>query len=462
MRRRYLAALLALAGCASGARDGVPRPAPPDAAAPGVAARAASATDDVPDRPLTLKECIEVAVSRRGIVRRAELAVLIARARTDETFAQILPRVSVDLRGESRNNDRGAVFDGAEARMTGDRTVGTGSLSLIVPIYDFGGSMSKIDAAEARTRSAEHDGVRARHDLALAVSRAYFRVLEARKVIEVVDESLRVVERQLAAARDFERAGLVARNDVLTAEVQLARRRQESIEAHSNVEFAVETLNRVAGLDLARRTEVVDVLEASAWDGPLGEALAAAAERRPELLSLSEQIKAARSEHEAIAAEYLPGIFAFGSLNHTTDSFTLNKDWAAGGVGVRWSVFDGWASDARRRRTREETRDLQESRDELAIEIALGVRTAYRDVRDTAERVPVARQAIALAEENLRVVRDQFGAGLVTTADVLVEEERLASGRSTYFRTLYDYHDAVARLSHAVGGDLLADSRSRP
>jgi outer membrane protein TolC len=68
----------------------------------------------------------------------------------------------------------------------------------------------------------------------------------------------------------------------------------------------------------------------------------------------------------------------------------------------------------------------------------------------------VARQAIGLAEENLRVARDQYGAGLVTTADLLVEEERLSSARPAYFRALYDYHDAVARLAHAVGADPIA------
>lgn len=55
--------------------------------------------------------------------------------------------------------------------------------------------------------------------------------------------------------------------------------------------------------------------------------------------------------------------------------------------------------------------------------------------------------------ENLRIVRDQYGEGLLTSADILIEEDRLARSRSNYFRSLYDYHESYARLINAVGAE---------
>ncbi len=82
----------------------------------------------------------------------------------------------------------------------------------------------------------------------------------------------------------------------------------------------------------------------------------------------------------------------------------------------------------------------------------LQVKQAFLGVREAAERIPVARKSIEEAEENLRMVRDQYAQGLRTSAEVLIEEDRLARARSSYYGSLYDYHDAFARLTNAIGG----------
>lgn len=91
-------------------------------------------------------------------------------------------------------------------------------------------------------------------------------------------------------------------------------------------------------------------------------------------------------------------------------------------------------------------------RDEQIDDVLLDVRQAYLDQSAAAERIPVARKAIELAAENLRIVRDQYGQGLVTSVDVLIEEDRLSRARSNYYRALYAYHQAQARLTNALGG----------
>lgn len=450
--------LLAVSAAACAAGDALERPAVPEFDASVAAQRGLSASvprDELPARALTMRECIEAALSRRGAIRAADRRVLIARTRTEEMIAAVLPRLDLDARVAKRTNDQGVRFPERPPQVTGDRTVGTGSLSLIVPVYDFEGARGQIAVDEARSRVLSYDAVRARQDLALDVSRTYLRVLEAQRILQVVQESLRVVERQLAVSQDFQRAGLVARSDVLTAEVQLARRRQESIEAKNNIATATSTLNRLIGADVTRATTLVDVLEGSAWTSPLGESLVAALAQRPDLDALRGRVAAAQADVRAGLLEYTPNVYAFASFDRTTDSFTLHHNSATVGLGVKWSIFDGWASVARNTRRTLELRDAEEARDELAADVALDVRVAYQDVQEAAERIPIARQAIDLGEENLRVVRDEYGAGLVTSADLLAEEERLASSRSSYFRALYDYHDAIARLGHAVGAEPL-------
>ncbi len=370
----------------------------------------------------------------------------------DEAFAAVLPRLSLDGRYESRSNDRGIGTTSGPTATVGDRAVTTGTASLIVPIYDFGGSFARKAAEEARVEESIHDVEDVRRELALSVTRAYYRVLEAQRILEVVEESLRTLREQAASARDFLAVGLVARSDVLGAEVQLARRGQERIEAGNNLQLARASLNRLMGDDVEAPVDLSDVLEAPPWEGAFRAALERALALRPDLRSLGDRIVASRAELRATKAEYAPGIFGFASYNTSTDTFLLHRDWLAGGVGVRWSIFDGWGTDARVRRAEKGIEDSLDAREDLAADVALEVKQAYLAVREAEERIPVSRSGVALAEENLRSVRDQYREGLVTTADVLAEEERRAAARSSYVRSLYGQHEACARLLHAMGG----------
>ncbi len=402
------------------------------------------------DPSLSRAECIEFALRNHRSIRIADRRILIARDQVDEKFGLLFPRLSAEGRYESRNNDRGSSF-GGNTFVTGDQGVGTAKVSLLVPIYDFGGALNEREAARLEVDVAGLSAARTRQDLILAVSQAYYRVLEALRIQGVVEESLKVVTRQIEIARDFRTQGIVAASDVLTAEVQEAERRQELIRAGTNVELARATLNRQMGRPVDAPLELQDVLEAPPWTGSFEAALRVAIERRPDLAALKQQVEIARAEFRATRAGFFPKVYAFADFNHSTDDFLLNQDWVVGGIAVQLPLFDGGSTVARLRQREKEIAEAVDLHDERADDVVLDLKRIYLLVREAVERVPVARKAIDLAEENLRVVRDQYAQGLLTSADVLTEEDRLSRSRTNYYRALYEYHGAFARLSHATG-----------
>ena len=105
-------------------------------------------------------------------------------------------------------------------------------------------------------------------------------------------------------------------------------------------------------------------------------------------------------------------------------------------------------------RTRKQLAETNDRFEDQLDEVALQVKEAYLDFCQAAERIPVAEKSIELAEENLRISQDQYVEGLLTSADVLTEEERLARARSSYYRALYESHRSLARLTYVAGGSL--------
>ncbi len=278
---------------------------------------------------------------------------------------------------------------------------------------------------------AELDARRVQQNLELAVRDAYFRLLEAKKIATVVDDSIAVIDLQLVVARDFFSQQLVSKSDVLSVEVQLAERQQERILATNNVELARIALNRVLGLDIDQRTEVEDVLATATWRGALRDVLRLAIERRPDLEAARQRIGIAQAQWRATRSEFFPVIFAFGSFNYTTDEFQLNDDWLSGGAAIRAPIFDGGVTYTRLKQRRREIDEAIDLRDERIDDVLLDVRQAFVEQRAASERIPVAQKAIELGDENLRIVRDQYGQGLLSSVDVLIEEDRLSRARVT-------------------------------
>lgn len=401
---------------------------------------------------LSLADCLRLAGENNRRIAIAGRRVLIADDRVDEVIASILPRLVAEGRFTARNNDAGVQRPGAPGISFQEREVGTASLSAIVPLYSFGRAENAYDAATLGVRVAELDAERVQQDLELAVRDVYFRLLEAQKIEAVVAASIAVISQQLEVARDFQAQDLVSRSDVLSAEVQLAEREQERILAANNVELARAALNRLLGLDVERPTQVEDVLETQPWQGELRTVLRLAIERRPDLEAARQRIAITQAQYRGTRAEFFPVIYAFGSYNYTTDEFQLNNDWFSGGAAIELPLFDGGVTWTRLQRTRREIDEAIDLRDEQIDDIMLDVRQAYLDQRAAAKRIPVARRAIELGEENLRIVADQYSQGLVTSVDVLIEEDRLSRARSSYYRALYAYHQAQARLINALGG----------
>ncbi len=449
---RIFAAALVLGLAAGCAVPGIEAPLYRPVALDSIDARVAKEGEDPArtSKVMTLEECIRVALANNRSIRMADRRILIAEDRVGEAWGAVLPKLTVEGLYRSRSNDQGSSFGGSTF-VTGERASLTGRASLLVPIYDFGGSSNQLEAENLRVDASKLSAERVRQELTFAVSQTYFRVLEARKIESLVRDSIAVLERQLKISQDFRAQGLVAKNDVLAVEVQLAERRQELIRGQNNVELAAAVLNRVMGLDVSHRTEIADVLEAVPWTGTFDSVLRLAITKRADLRVLERQIEIAQAQYRSTRAGFLPRIFAFSEYNYNSDEFLLNNDWLAGGVGIQWTLFDGLGTLKRLNRNGREIEEAVDLRNERVDDIVLELKQAYLGVRDSAARIPVARKSIEYAEENLRVIRDQYAQGLVSSADVLTEEDRLSRARSAYFRALYDYHTAYARLTHAVG-----------
>jgi len=338
------------------------------------------------------------------------------------------------------------IFDDDDFAMAG--------INATVPLYTGGRISGQVDSAKAQLDAREAEKIRAQQDLRLAVAETYVGVLRSRRALEVAVSSvasLEAYERDVQAMFDRETVPL---NDLLSAQVALANARQDALRAANAVELASAAYNRRLGRPLDAEVDLDPALPAMAGELP-ALSIAALTERalagRSEPAILEAQALALGHAARAEKARVLPQLNLSGGYNYFENEALDRDTFATASVGVQWAMFDGGQARRRAAALRRQQRAAEQRLADVRTLIALDVRQAALNLEEARSRVEVTREAVAQAEENLRIARQQYEAGIVNSTRVLEAETLRISARTNENNAQVDADLAQLRLARAAG-----------
>lgn len=390
---------------------------------------------------LTLEDCYYLAIANSETMTLADLRALIEEDRTREIWGLALPKLSAEADFITKGD--------AKHFRHHDRTKNA-RVSLIVPLFHFG-AFNAISSQKKMEESAIIDIDRARQEVLYATNHAYFILLETQKIVMILKESMHTLKGQLNITKDFTEQGLVHENEMLLVEVELAFLQQELMQAENNILLATAKLNRLIGYELNFPTMVVDIFEETTELANFHQILFEAKNNHPLLRSLAAQIEAARYAFKSEQGNLYPFIYGYTNYS-TTDDYALpyKHGWDAG-IGIQLSLYDGGTTWAKIRRLKKELCELEQRYAAEEKDIELNIRTAFLNVENSAQKLPITFKGIQLAERNLKMTQEHFAEGLITTIDVIDNEEKVLKARLNYYHALYEFHKAKADLAYASG-----------
>ena len=313
---------------------------------------------------------------------------------------------------------------------------------------------------EAGTRSARMleasagwDLTKDRSEFVFAVKTAYWGLSRARELESVVADTIAQVQEHLKDVRAFYDQGLLTKNEVLRAELQLSSTELMRIDARNAVEVARTSLNTLVGLPLETDLELTTSAEAAAAQALLDTALAA----RPEIKASDFRIKASEANLKAARAGWYPQVSLAGNYYYLRPNPrilpALDKFRSTWDVGLAVSL-DVWNWGQTRSQTEQAKAQLAQARDArklLEDQAVLDVTQSRLALAQARDKIRVAAQAVAQAEENLRMVRDRFRQGVALNTDVLDAEVFLLQAKTSRTEAAIDLALAQARLEKALG-----------
>jgi outer membrane protein TolC len=415
---------------------------------------------------LDLKAAVDRARASHPQIREARAELSLSEAERAVAWSRLVPRL--DLNGTyARVNEREPAEVSVPMMGTvelGDSMADSTSLGVEIsqPVFT-GGRIRAGIAATSAGRDAAKEGLEAAmRALALETARAFWRLVEARERLDVLDERIRQNTARLRDTRNRLEQGLVTRNEVLEVEMQQAELEAARAQASDGIEAHEDRLRFFTGIPLEQEVEPEYTFDTSYPEGgaPAPRATPEAVPDRPRVRAAEHAVVAARHGVTAERAGLFPELFLTGSYTYARpnpevfppeDEF--DRSWrigvsgriALGGVPGTLASVDGAQAELERALAqRSQTRERS----------LLELRAATRSYHTAGEKVEAARAVLLRAEENERTVRNRVDTGVAVTADLLDAQALRVEAEMRLTEARVEREIAAAELNYALGREV--------
>jgi len=417
------------------------------------AAPEALAAEDA-ERPLTLEQCVDVALRNNPDIAQQQWDTETALAEKDIAEGALWPTV----------HGQGGLMHYREDRLIKPRRPGArdvlgfsdnllfGEVVLGMPLYTGGRLRNQVKAAELVTRSADQRLAHSRLELVFNVSSVFYAMLGQQEAINSLAFSQKALREHHKRTRELLEARKAARVDLLRTEVRLADIEQQLLRERNVLDVQRFVLASLLGLE-KRSVAIQGQLTIDDVPDSLDAALPKALAHRQDHQSLMSTVEAQRKRLEAAKAGRLPEVSLQASYGSRWDSDDVDEDNEVGRVGVLIDVpvFEGGRIGARIRRERTRLSAQEEALRKRRLQIQVEVETATSNIESTRARVGVTQKAVEQAKESLRIEREKYELAKGAIVDVLDAQSALLGSQMNYYRALADYNTALAQFRLAVG-----------
>ncbi|NMH27976.1 TolC family protein [Flavobacterium silvaticum] len=320
--------------------------------------------------------------------------------------------------GSSSDSDSGSGESGGGTPKVNQLMFGQASFS--VPVFS---GFKLKNSIEASKKIAEAEKANAKHtkeQIAIQVVQYYADLYKVQQSIGLLRESLKSSQQRVVDFTNMEQNGLIARNDLLKAQLASSRRQIALDEAEKNERVINYYLVTLLKLPAETQLQITpDNIDRNVFNTKLNSESDAISNRN-DLAALELERQAAESQIKVAKADYYPSLALTGGYVALDIQNVVRVENAMNvGVGLSYnisSIFkNGKAVNAAKSRVKEVEQQQQVLTDEIKEEIV----KAGEEYQLSLKQDKVYTEAEEQAAENYRIVKDKYDNGLVDTNDLL-------------------------------------------
>lgn len=408
-------------------------------------------------KKLGLQEAIDLGIKSSKQLKISQSKIDEATAALQEAMERKLPNASASasyLRLNSANIDlKSSNNNGNAGSNPNVNQVFYGMVNLSMPIYSGGKIRYGIRSAELLKKAIELDAEINKDEIIQNTIEAFANLFKAGSQVRLIRENLASARQRVKDLTNLEKNGLLARNDLLKAELQASTVELNLLDAENNRDFANLNMNLMLGLPsetlLALDTAGIE----KAYDTRvMDDFIRAAMQNRKDKAATELRRQSAQTGVLSAKAEALPSIQLTGGYIAADIPNLLTVTNAVNiGLGVSYNIASLWKNKSKVKQAESRVQQIQYNEELLDDRIRLQVSRDYLTVISNRKKVEVYAKALEQATENERIVKNKFNNSLATTQELLDADVALLQSKLSFTLAKADQFVAYNKLLQSSG-----------
>ena len=382
---------------------------------------------------INLQQAIDLSIKNSNNLKIADSKVLVASADVQEAKDRKLPIASVSasyLRLSSANVDlKSAQTSNRPSPKVNQAVYGIANVSM--PLYAGGRIKYGIESAQYLEKAAMLNVENDKESVVYNTIQAYTNLYKSYKSVDVIKENLNASVQRDSLFSKLEQNGILARNDLLKAQLTTSNIELSLLDAQNN--FTIANINMALLLGLPENTLIeVDssFVNVTQQLKPFMEMENMALQNRKDVQAIAFQKKAAAVGVKVAKAEAYPTIALTGGyiaadipkLITITNAINI-------GLGVQYNIASLWKKNTKLTQARAKEVQLNATESLLNDGIKLQLNKDYQNYLFAQKKIDVYEKTITQATENYRITKNKYDNNLVTITDLLEADVSLLQAK---------------------------------
>ena len=321
---------------------------------------------------------------------------------------QHLTKVNADIKFDTGGQQNGAAEPDISSLMLGQATAS-------VPIFTGFKLNNLVKASKNNYEAATLDAKSDKEDIALQTVNDYVNLYKAHKTVALIQENLKSAQQRVKDFTAMEQNGLLARNDLLKAQLQESNIEVSLEEAKKNEKILNFSLVTTLKMPKDTKINIEDNNFQLTLDSELNDSI-----QRSDLRALEYRKEAAENNIKVAQSKYYPSISLMGGYvaldikNALTITDAMNF-----GVGGSYNLAGIFKAKSDVKVAKSQAEELQHTIDMVQDKIQIQIEDATQNYNLANKKYDVYLKSEEQAIENYRIVKDKYDNGLVDTNDLL-------------------------------------------
>jgi outer membrane protein len=330
-----------------------------------------------------------------------------------------------------------------------------GQANVNMPLFSGFKIQNSIKVNENLYKAEQSKSIQTKEEIAMKVVEYYANLYRAQKSVKLISENLKSAEQRVKDFSDLEKNGVIARNDLLKAQLQQSKVQLSLDEMKKNVSvlnFYLITLMKLPedykiGIDEHQFDNSKSEVKIRTFDDAL--------KNRKDLEVFSFIQKAGENNIAIAKSGYFPQIaLKAGYTALQLQNVATITNAISFGLGFNYDLSSIFKVGKDIKLAKNKLQETKQNQEILSENIKIQVHNASENYNLTLKQNLVYEQAVGQANENYRIVKDKYDNGLSTTNDLLeADVEQLNSklnyalSRANSFLKYYEMQSASGTLT---------------